>query len=234
MSNPIERAPTADEARALTEKITSALEVAWDLVERAYNQRVWVALGYTSWDSYCASEFGAARLRVPREEQSDVVASLRQAGLSTRGIAAATGMSKSSVSRALPGVPNGAPETQTPPVTGTDGKKYRVVIEKPATTYMTVQATTIKQPPLIVKPVAHTVDREALQCEWSDRRSSIVAGGEELDYRREVGTLTRTVGALERLHVGEWLKSNRAVLADRYRDDLKAASDKLLRLLAEL
>ncbi len=232
MSNPIERAPTADEARALTEKITSALEVAWDLVEKAYNQRVWVALGYTSWDSYCASEFGAARLRVPREEQSDVVASLRQAGLSTRGIAAVTGMSKSSVSRALPGVPNGAPETQTPPVTGTDGKKYRVVIEKPATTYMTVQAKTIKQPPLIVKPVVHTVEREAIQ--WSDRRSAIVAGGEELQYRREVGTLTRTVGALERLHVGEWLESNRAVLADRYRDDLKGASDKLLRLLAEL
>lgn len=57
----------------------------------AYTRRAWSALGYNSWDDYCVREFGAARLRLPREERAEIVSSLRESGLSIRAIASATG-----------------------------------------------------------------------------------------------------------------------------------------------
>jgi len=65
--------------------------------------------------------FGTSRLRLPREERAEVVASLRESGLSIRAIAAATGLNKetvNNVTRELSG--NRTPE----PITGTDGKTY--------------------------------------------------------------------------------------------------------------
>jgi len=53
------------------------------LVKQAYTERAWDALGYASWDEYCTREFGTSRLRLPREERAEVVASLRESGLST-------------------------------------------------------------------------------------------------------------------------------------------------------
>lgn len=81
------------EARALTDQIKAGVEVVWQLVIRAYTERAWAALGYPSWDDYCTREFGTSRLRLPREERTEVVTSLREAGLSLRAIASATGNS---------------------------------------------------------------------------------------------------------------------------------------------
>jgi len=111
------------EARRLARQITEALAVAWDLVARAYAGRVWEPLGYPSWDAYCRAEFAAARLRLPAEERQEVVGSLREAGMSARAIASATGASKSQISRDSAGVPNGTPG-ESRPVTGLDGKQY--------------------------------------------------------------------------------------------------------------
>lgn len=111
---------TPDEARDLTDRIKTALGVTWELIVDAYQGRAWAALGYDHWDQYCNAEFGGGRLRLPLEDRREVVASLRDAGLSTRAIAAATGMGATTVRRDLAaGAPNGAPE-----VTGTDGKSY--------------------------------------------------------------------------------------------------------------
>ena len=55
-------------------------------------------------------EFGTARLRLPREERAEVVASLRESGLSVRAIAAATGDHYSTISRELSGVANATRE----------------------------------------------------------------------------------------------------------------------------
>ncbi len=128
-----------EEARRLTDQIRAAVDVAWELVTDAYRQRAWAALGYSSWDDYCTREFGAARLRLPREERQEVVASLRESGLSIRAIAAATGDSKDTVARSLrAGVANETPApepvdaevipepvSEPAPITGTDGKTYR-------------------------------------------------------------------------------------------------------------
>ncbi|MBB3039422.1 helix-turn-helix domain-containing protein [Hoyosella altamirensis] len=113
---------TASEARALTDRIKTGVEAIWELIKQAYQSRAWDALGYASWDDYCTREFGTSRIRLPREERQEVVASMREIGMSTRAIASATGDHYSTISRELGRVANATPDPQ--PVTGTDGKTY--------------------------------------------------------------------------------------------------------------
>jgi hypothetical protein len=126
------------EAQALTREIAQTLALAWDKVVEAYQRRVWEPLGYGSWDSYCRAELGSTRLRLPAEEREEAVRSLRSAGLSTRAIAAATGLSHRTAARKAAGVPNGTPGyiaspeassearlmPSSPSITGLDGKSY--------------------------------------------------------------------------------------------------------------
>ncbi len=107
-------------ARQITDQIKTAVEGAWNLIREAYTSRAWAALGYDSWDGYCSAEFGTSRLRLPREERQEIVGSLRDAGLSVRAIAAATGLGVGTVHAASAGVQNRTPA----PVTGIDGKSY--------------------------------------------------------------------------------------------------------------
>lgn len=112
--------PSIEEARQLTARIKVAVEGSWLLIQEAYTSRTWAVLGYNTWDAYCNAEFGNTRLRLPREERQEVVASLRETGLSVRAIAAATGINKETVSRDLQVSGN-----QTPAhVIGADGKTY--------------------------------------------------------------------------------------------------------------
>lgn len=90
-----------EEARQRADRIKVGVEAVWHLVVEAYQRRDWAALGYASWDDYQTREFGTARLRLPREERQEVVSSLRDAGLSIRAIAAATGNSDQTVQRDL-------------------------------------------------------------------------------------------------------------------------------------
>lgn len=92
---------TATDARALTDRIKVGVEAVWDLITQAYVERAWDVLGYSSWDDYCTREFGTSRLRLPREERSEVVASLRESGLSVRAIAAATGTNRETIRQEL-------------------------------------------------------------------------------------------------------------------------------------
>lgn len=91
--------PTEHEARTLTDRIKVAVEGTWLLIQEAYTSRAWAALGYDTWDTYCAAEFGTARLRLPREERQEVVASLRESGMSLRAISSATGISAATAMR---------------------------------------------------------------------------------------------------------------------------------------
>lgn len=138
-----------DEARELTGRIRQTGSVLWSQIVKAFQGRAWAVMGYDSWDEYCDTEFDGARIKLPREERTMVVASLADAGMSTRAIAAATGVSKDTVARSLAaGVSNetphtdpedeivdaeviDAPEPEQRKVTGTDGKSYTVT-PKPA------------------------------------------------------------------------------------------------------
>lgn len=102
MSSAVEIVPmNAADARAITDRIKTGVDVIWELITRAYTERAWEVLGYSSWDDYCTREFGAGRLRLPREERGEVVASLRESGLSLRAIASATGLSHTEARRSL-------------------------------------------------------------------------------------------------------------------------------------
>lgn len=128
------------EARALTDRIKTGVDVIWDLIIQAYTERAWDALGYLSWDDYCTREFGAGRLRLPREERAEVVSSLREQGLSIRAIASATGIDRNTVRSDLrsevgeihPSDDGAAADALAEeliaapaPIIGTDGKAYR-------------------------------------------------------------------------------------------------------------
>lgn len=114
---------SANQARDLTDRIKVGVEAVWDLVKQSYASRAWSVLGYASWDDYCTREFGTSRIKLPREERQEVVASMREIGMSTRAIASATGNSVGTVHAELSR--RSELNTSEPaPVTGTDGKTY--------------------------------------------------------------------------------------------------------------
>ena len=123
MSNLVEM--SAADARRITDQIKAGVEAVWHLIEQAYVTRAWSSLGYSSWDDYCTREFGTSRLKLPREERTEVVASLRESGLSIRAIASATGLARNTVRGELRESDDEVGQLDPPtPVAGTDGKTY--------------------------------------------------------------------------------------------------------------
>jgi hypothetical protein len=154
--NEVEQA-TAEVARDLTDRIKVAVEGTWLLVRKAYESRAWAVLGYASWDEYCTREFGTSRIALPREERQEVVASLRESGLSTRAIAAATGISEGSVRNDLQASAQNY-AVEPPRVTGVNGKSYapyrpapRPTIHQPVT-MPTPTPAPLPPPPLPAEP----------------------------------------------------------------------------------
>ena len=128
-----DRRATAEEARQLTERIKAALAGTWQLIIQAHQTRCDIALGYASWDAYCVQEFSTFWLRVPLEERRETVAALREAGLSLRAIASATGQSQANVRNDLAGVQSSQGDCTSDgqpvrggvqKVTGLDGRVY--------------------------------------------------------------------------------------------------------------
>jgi len=114
-------------ARQLTDKIRAGLDGVYQLIIQAFQHRIWIPLGYHSWDEYVRREFGNLALRPPLEARDEVLQSMRDAGMSLRSIGTATQMHYSTVSKELDkaGVENSTPEN--PPSTdviGQDGKQY--------------------------------------------------------------------------------------------------------------
>ncbi len=137
-------------ARALTDRMKTGVAVMSELIKEAYQGRVWDALGYTSWDEYVTREFGTGQLRIPKEERTEYVASLRESGMSIPAIAAATGLGVGTVHREITSArstfPNGKVEDgvaadllaeeliAAEPITiiGTNGKNYTPTAPRPA------------------------------------------------------------------------------------------------------
>lgn len=123
---------TPDQARALTDRIRVGLEATWQLIVEAWEVRAWASLGYSSWDDYCRREFGNQRLQLPREERTEQIQSMREAGMSIRAIASATGHSVNTVQKDMtqvyqsdtPAVDDAEIVDEPVKITGTDGKTY--------------------------------------------------------------------------------------------------------------
>lgn len=85
------------EARELTEELQADYGSLQVKISTAWRGRIWLALGYESWQDYLDAEFQNVSLRPPKELEEQVVAELRAAGMSTRGIALATEISEATV-----------------------------------------------------------------------------------------------------------------------------------------
>jgi hypothetical protein len=83
------------EAQERIARIQAALAVVLEDIIALYRGRAWIAMGYPSWDALCAAEFPGVRMPVP--QRRDAVLELTEAGLSTRAIGAALGVSDGTV-----------------------------------------------------------------------------------------------------------------------------------------
>lgn len=116
---------TKAQARVLTDEIQYGITDLESKIVRAWTEGAWSALGYSSWNDYCATEFECGYIKLPRGERMKTVATLANAGMSNRAIGQSLGISNQTVMRDKnkAGAPNGAPDPDRR-VTGTDGKSY--------------------------------------------------------------------------------------------------------------
>lgn len=117
-----------DEARQLTDDINVCTIDVAVMVAAAWRGQAWKALGYKNWEQYADEELPL--LGSNRANRHVLLVSLRNVGMSTRAIAAVTGLNQSTVSRHVSGDANASGDdgagaaNATPEVTGTDGKTY--------------------------------------------------------------------------------------------------------------
>ncbi|MGV0868738.1 helix-turn-helix domain-containing protein [Corynebacterium kalidii] len=109
-------------AERLVQEIRVMDAELWGKMMDLYEGRAWIALGFSSWGELCDTEFKANNFRIPREDRREVVMSMRERGMSTRAIAAATNMSPRTVRREVDASGANAPVE----ITGENGKTYRV------------------------------------------------------------------------------------------------------------
>ncbi|MGO1825034.1 hypothetical protein [Brevibacterium aurantiacum] len=184
-----------DEAQELTNELRADYGSLQVKISTAWRGRIWLALGYESWQDYLDEEFRDVSLRPPKELQEQVIAELRAAGMSTRGIASATDLSQPTVVRRLnePGDSNESPEKDEP-VIGLDGKQYER--ERPP------------KPTSAPTPVGESiVDAEVIEDDESDDYDLVFGSGLEpasVDLNESSNTPGRehVVRAIRELHYG--------------------------------
>lgn len=148
MSQDLSTQFTQAEARELTDELKADYGALQLKISTAWRGRIWLALDYESWQDYLDREFKDISLRPPKELEDQVIQELRAAGMSTRGIAAATELSQPTVYRRLQGSgdsyesPDGG-ERETvevgpkersdahPRALGLDGKSYPTTAPRP-------------------------------------------------------------------------------------------------------
>lgn len=115
------------EAWRITARLQDAfvrLEDVWEevaaLITEAHSKRVWIEMGYESWQAYVHELVGSA-VRIPAVLRRRMVGRLAGAGLSSRAIAPAVGVNQATVARDLARDADASPDGF---VIGLDGKLY--------------------------------------------------------------------------------------------------------------
>jgi hypothetical protein len=108
---------TEAKAKALTKKIQTGLEDTVNLLQQAWEGRIWLALGHKTWDDYVKAEFPTAPLALPMSKRKPTVASLAERGWSSRAIATVTGVDKDTVNQDIRDV-KAEQLAENPPVDG--------------------------------------------------------------------------------------------------------------------
>jgi hypothetical protein len=121
---------TYEAAVDLDERLTRWRDSGIPLAVRAYQGRIWLQLGYASWEAYCAERLSGFMPALDRGARRDAVVELRGAGMSTRAIGSALGVTDITVRRDLEAsATNVAVEA---PITGVNGKSYAPSRPEPA------------------------------------------------------------------------------------------------------
>ena len=84
-------------ARARIDRIAAHVAASRQDIIDAHRERDWLALGYATWDELCEAEFRGAMIGLPRGERREAVAEMTDAGMSTRAIGAALGVSEGTI-----------------------------------------------------------------------------------------------------------------------------------------
>lgn len=133
-------AVTEDDAKAHAEKVRGFIDsiaqhvTVWgDALIKAYTEEHWRVLGYDSWEKYCHDEFNDALTRLNRVLVIDTAIKMSTEGhMSLRAIESATGISKSTLNRALSEIAAIEPPTGEPRKNkGLDGKEQPAAKPKP-------------------------------------------------------------------------------------------------------
>lgn len=214
MSTDLATQATLQEANARAERIRQGLEsyaVLREDLAAAYLARDWHALGYESWDRYVEAEFTAARLALPREERRELVAYFREQGMSTRAIAAATGVSREQVRRDT----NVSPAAEPSNVVGIDGKTYTPRQAEPEV----VDAEIVEDqtlPPITAEEIAELREVETRpQPDSQARRRPIT------DQSRDAGwELRKAIERIERIAADDRFTRNKNEVAAHLRGHL--------------
>lgn len=90
---------TEAEARQSVAAAKRGLEAAADEIVRQISGRAWLSLGYPDWDSMREAEYQGPAVIVPRAGRPEIVARLREEGLSQQQVASTLGVSHQTVGR---------------------------------------------------------------------------------------------------------------------------------------
>lgn len=179
--NDIVQASTAEEARARAERIRSGMRVLaeWQAdVIAAYAARDWDALGYETWDAYLDGEYGEHRVRLPRDQRREIVASMSAAGMSTRAIGAAVGVDHKTVvnDRAATGEFSPVPDT----VFSLDGRERPATRPTPDPHLWIEPGVEVVDAELVDEPTAPKVKRRPLPEAFTDAGRDLTRAAERL------------------------------------------------------
>lgn len=123
---------TAEQVEAAIAEVRAWLDdYPENTVIALYQARAWVVKGYPSWEAMCAAEF-PRKFLLPRPERQQVVASLRAAGMSSRGIASAVGASVGTVHADIAASRSELNSSQSDTITGLDGRSRPAQAAPPA------------------------------------------------------------------------------------------------------
>lgn len=210
--------PTHEQARALTDRIKIAVEGTWQLIREAYTSRTWAVLGYDTWDAYCTAEFGETRLKLPREERQEIVASLRDSGLSVRAISAATGNSTRTVQKDLQ-----VSSSTTPEIRGTDGKTYSVTRSTPErNNWVEPSATDVVDAELVDEPTPRTYTAPPTPERVPDRQPRVDASRTVLVALTELRQTRESLQDLTAAQLAREDEETRRIWAARLNTELEA------------
>jgi hypothetical protein len=116
---------TVEQARNLTDQLRADLTSSVNLMIQAFDQRIWIPLGYENWAEYLDGEFGEMRPKYPVSQRQEMVLRMLARKMSTRVIGSALGVTQMTIVNDKKALEDrGLIAIESGKVKGEDGKEY--------------------------------------------------------------------------------------------------------------